>query len=46
MRFGLGGVEDFYRRNFEPVILSTPHTAAAGCAEVRSIVRGLLPESA
>ncbi|MGA2621693.1 MAG: NAD(P)H-dependent oxidoreductase [Thermoguttaceae bacterium] len=36
--FGFCGVENFYRRNFEPIILSTPDERAAWLAEVRRIV--------
>jgi NAD(P)H dehydrogenase (quinone) len=37
--FGLCGVEDFYRRNFEPIIMSTPDERAQWLAEVRETVR-------
>ncbi len=41
--FGMCGVDDFYRRNFEPVILSTPEQRKEWLAEVRSIIRGRFP---
>ena len=37
--FNFCGVEDFYRRNFEPVIMSTPEDRRQWLADVRSIVR-------
>jgi NAD(P)H dehydrogenase (quinone) len=37
--FGFCGVDDFLRRNFEPVILSTPEQRSGWLAEVRAIVR-------
>jgi putative NADPH-quinone reductase len=37
--FGFCGVEEFMRRNFEPVILSTPEERAGWLDEVRSLVR-------
>ena len=41
--FGMCGVDDFYRRNFEPVILSTPEQRKEWLAEVRSIIRERFP---
>jgi NAD(P)H dehydrogenase (quinone) len=35
----LCGVDDFLRRNFEPIILSTPEQRRAWLEEVRSLVR-------
>jgi putative NADPH-quinone reductase len=37
--FGFCGVEDFYRRNFESIVMSTPPQRAAWLSEVREIVR-------
>jgi putative NADPH-quinone reductase len=37
--FGLIGVENFYRRNFESIIMSTPEQRDAWLDEVRTIVR-------
>jgi putative NADPH-quinone reductase len=37
--FNLCGVEDFYRRNFESIILSTPDERRQWLAEVRQIIR-------
>ncbi len=37
--FGFCGVEDFYRRNFESIILSTPEQRTDWLNEVRQIVR-------
>ncbi len=37
--FGLLGVEDFARRNFESIIMSTPEQRAAWLDEVRQLVR-------
>jgi putative NADPH-quinone reductase len=37
--FGFCGVEDFYRRNFESIIMSTPERRAGWLTEVRQIVR-------
>ncbi len=41
--FGLCGVDDFHRRNFEPIILSTHEQRAGWLDEVRSIVRRRFP---
>ena len=41
--FGFCGVEDFERRNFEPIIMSTPEQRRAWLAEVRQIVRRRFP---
>ncbi len=41
--FGFCGVEDFYRRNFESIILSTPEQRKAWLAEVREIIRRRFP---
>jgi putative NADPH-quinone reductase len=41
--FGFCGVEKFQRRNFEPIILSTPSQRADWLAEVRQIVRQWFP---
>ena len=44
--FGFCGVTDFCRRNFEPIIVSTPEQRARWLAEVREIVaRRFPPES-
>ena len=37
--FNLCGVEDFYRRNFESIIMSTPEQRAGWLKEVRQIIR-------
>ena len=37
--FNFCGVEDFYRRNFESIIMSTPEQRTAWLDEVRQIVR-------
>jgi len=37
--FGFCGVDDFRRRNFESMVLSTPEQRARWLAEVRDIVR-------
>ncbi|MFZ5828517.1 MAG: NAD(P)H-dependent oxidoreductase [Planctomycetota bacterium] len=37
--FGFCGVEDFARRNFEPMVLSTPEQRAEWLDEVRKLVR-------
>ncbi len=44
--FGLCGVEDFQRRNFESIILSTLDERNAWLAEVREIVRSRFPADA
>jgi putative NADPH-quinone reductase len=41
--FGLVGVEDFSRRNFESIIMSTPEQRAGWLDEVRTIVRARFP---
>ncbi len=43
--FGMCGIEDFTRRNFEPIILSTPEQRAEWLAEVRRIVRASFSNS-
>jgi putative NADPH-quinone reductase len=42
--FGFCGVDDFYRRNFESIVMSTPEQRAGWLAEVRQIVRRLRDE--
>ena len=37
--FNFCGVEDFFRRNFESIVMSTPEQRAGWLAEVREIVR-------
>lgn len=37
--FGFCGVEDFVRRNFEPVVLSTPDQRRAWLEDTRAIIR-------
>ncbi|MBN2578962.1 MAG: NAD(P)H-dependent oxidoreductase [Pirellulales bacterium] len=37
--FGLCGVKNFHRRNFEPIILSTPGQRAAWLREVQNIIQ-------
>ncbi|MBU4270969.1 MAG: NAD(P)H-dependent oxidoreductase [Planctomycetes bacterium] len=41
--FNFCGVEDFYRRNFESIILSTPDQRREWLDEVRSIIRERFP---
>jgi NAD(P)H dehydrogenase (quinone) len=41
--FSFCGVEDFYRRNFESIILSTPEQRAGWLTEVRTIIRSRFP---
>jgi putative NADPH-quinone reductase len=41
--FGFCGVEDFYRRNFESIVISTPEQRAGWLAEVRRIVKERFP---
>jgi len=41
--FGFCGVADFYRRNFEPIIVSTPEQRTGWLAEVRAIVARRFP---
>jgi NAD(P)H dehydrogenase (quinone) len=41
--FGMCGVEDFTRRNFESIVMSTPEKRAEWLAEVRRIVRQRFP---
>ena len=41
--FGFVGVEDFYRRNFESIILSTPDQRREWLAEVRRTIRERFP---
>ena len=42
--FGMCGVEDFSRRNFESIVMSTPEQRAEWLAEVRRIVRERFPK--
>jgi NAD(P)H dehydrogenase (quinone) len=42
--FGMCGVEDFLRRNFESIVMSTPEQRAEWLAEVRRIVRERFPK--
>ena len=44
--FGMIGVADFYRRNFESIIMSTPDQRRAWLDEVRQIVRERFPRQA
>ncbi|MBN1396095.1 MAG: NAD(P)H-dependent oxidoreductase [Pirellulales bacterium] len=41
--FGMCGVKDFYRRNFESIILSTPDQRRQWLEEVRQIIRERFP---
>jgi NAD(P)H dehydrogenase (quinone) len=41
--FGMCGVDNFLRRNFEPVVVSTPAQRAGWLSDVRTIVRGRFP---
>jgi NAD(P)H dehydrogenase (quinone) len=41
--FGFCGVEDFHRRNFESIIMSTPEERKAWLAEVRQTVEQRFP---
>ncbi|MHC4398044.1 MAG: NAD(P)H-dependent oxidoreductase [Planctomycetota bacterium] len=41
--FGFAGVEDFYRRNFESIVLSTAQQRKEWLAEVRKIVEDRFP---
>jgi putative NADPH-quinone reductase len=41
--FNFCGIENFYRRNFEPIILSTPEQRRGWLDEVRAIVRKRFP---
>jgi NAD(P)H dehydrogenase (quinone) len=41
--FGFCGVDNFCRRNFEPIILSTPEQRAGWLSDVREIVRRRFP---
>jgi NAD(P)H dehydrogenase (quinone) len=43
--FGMCGVEDFTRRNFESIVMSTPEQRAGWLEEVREIVRERLTSS-
>ena len=40
--FGFCGLEDFYRRNFESIVMSTPQQRAGWLEEVRQIVRSAM----
>jgi NAD(P)H dehydrogenase (quinone) len=42
--FGMCGVEDFTRRNFESIVMSTPEQRAGWLEEVRRIVRERFPK--
>lgn len=44
--FGFCGVKEFLRRNFEPVILSTPEQRSAWLSEVRQIIAQRFPADA
>jgi len=41
--FGFCGVDDFLRRNFEPIVVSTPEQRSEWLGEVRRIVRERFP---
>lgn len=41
--FGFCGLKDFYRRNFESIIMSTPQQRAEWLTEVRAVVRQRFP---
>jgi NAD(P)H dehydrogenase (quinone) len=41
--FGLCGIDDFHRRNFDPIILSTPEQRKGWLAEVRALIRRRFP---
>ena len=41
--FGFCGTEDFFRRNFESIVMSTPEQRADWLAEVRQIVKERFP---
>jgi putative NADPH-quinone reductase len=41
--FKMCGVDDFFRRNFEPVIMSTPEQREQWLAEVRAMIRERFP---
>jgi putative NADPH-quinone reductase len=41
--FGFCGLTDFYRRNFESIVLSTPEQRAAWLEETRSIIADRFP---
>lgn len=41
--FGMIGVEDFHRRNFESIIMSTPEQRKGWLDEVRAIIRERFP---
>ncbi len=43
--FGFCGVEDFFRRNFESIVMSTPEQRADWLAEVRRIIKERFPAS-
>jgi NAD(P)H dehydrogenase (quinone) len=42
--FGFVGIDDFVRRNFESIIMSTPEQRRGWLEEVRQIVRGRFPK--
>ncbi len=44
--FGFVGVEDFYRRNFESMVMSTPEQRAGWLRDVRRIVEERFPREA
>ena len=44
--FGFCGVDDFERRNFESIVLSTPEQRAGWLDEVRELVRRRFPRTA
>ena len=41
--FNFCGIDDFYRRNFEPIIMSTPKDRAEWLVEVHRIIRSVFP---
>ena len=43
--FGFCGVEDFYRRNFESIVMSTPEQREAWLEETKQIVAERFPAS-
>ena len=43
--FGFCGVRSFWRRNFEPIVLSTPDQRARWLAEVRQLIGTCFPQT-
>ena len=43
--FGFCGVRSFWRRNFEPIVLSTPQQRADWLGEVRQLIQTCFPQS-